>query len=207
MNKSTVEEQRWIVPPATSTPIRPVVQVKGSLLYNSYRQIVKCGHEAQYVALAGEAYAMMLRTTSSTAWVPVDVAQQHYSNVNAMQLAPEEIHLLAESAVTALNGIFLQTLSRASRVFGANAETALRMSVKVWPRLYDGGAVTVERDGPGAGTIHFHQLPLMRVPYFRLANGVYIRAVLRLLGDDVRVREGAHDAERLHYRYAVTWRP
>jgi hypothetical protein len=206
MNDSAVEDQRWIVPPAAS-PVSPVRHVKGSLLYNSYRQIVACGHEARYVALAGEEFVMMLRTTSSAAWVPADVAHQHYSNVNSMQLAPAEIQSLAESAVSALNGIFLQTLSRASRVLGANAETALRMSVKVWPRLYDGGAVSVERTGPGAGTINFHQLPLMRVPYFRLANGVYIRAVLRLLGDDVRVREGAHDTGRLHYRYAVSWRP
>jgi hypothetical protein len=199
------DQGRWIVP-LPATPLKTVRSVKGSLLYNSYRQIVESGHEAAYIHVAGEAFAAKLRTVPPTGWVPIDVAREHYANVDAMHLAPSQIRELAENAVKKLNGIFLQTIARASRVLGADAETAFRYATKVWPRLYEGGAVAVERVAHGLATIHVHGLSLMAIPYFRLANGIFFRAVLKLLSDDVRVREAPHDPARAGYQYIAQWR-
>jgi hypothetical protein len=196
---------RWIVAPPSSQPT-PIRNVKGSLLYNSIRQIIASGHYDRYLEVAGEAFATTIRTVPSTMWIPIDLAIRHYRTVDAMCLPPDAIRKLAGAAVESLNGIFLQTVGRASRAMGADAATALRLAAKVWPRLYDRGAIAIERTGERSGTIHLHGLPLLRIPYFRLANGIYFRAVVKLLTDDVRIFEGTDDEARKVHRYTVQWR-
>jgi hypothetical protein len=77
--------------------------------------------------------------------------------------------------------------------------------VRIFPRVYRGGAIGVELTDTNQGVITFVGVSLMRVGYYRFANSVYVKSAIRLMSGDVRVTEGTHDEAKLTYRYLVRW--
>ncbi len=195
----------WLVPLPPANEITPVTEVKGGLLYNSFRFLRENGLEKDYEAIAGPELTRIVRETLASAWVDVDVARRHYETIHSLQLPPEKIVALADNSVRVLNGVFLQTLGRAARAAGFDARTALKLVVRIFPRVYRGGAIGVELTDTNQGVITFVGVTLMRVGYYRYANGVYVKSAIRLMSGDVRVTEGTHDESKLTYRYLVRW--
>jgi hypothetical protein len=195
----------WLVPLPPADHIPPVKEVKGGLLYNSFRFLRELGLEKDYEAIAGSELTRTVSATLSSEWVDVDIARRHYETIHALQLPAEQIRALADNSVRILNGVFLQTLGRAARAAGFDARTALKLVVRIFPRVYRGGAIGVELTDTNQGVITFVGVSLMRVGYYRFANSVYVKSAIRLMSGDVRVTEGTHDEAKLTYRYLVRW--
>ena len=74
-----------------------------------------------------------------------------------LQLPTEQINALADNSVRILNGVFLQTLGRAARAAGFDAKTALKLVVRIFPRVYRGGAIGVELTDVNQGVINLRR--------------------------------------------------
>jgi hypothetical protein len=159
-----------------TSPQGPVVlSVRGSLVVTFLRSLREGGYFDQYVELLPAEHREALVQASAVSWLPIDLVVEHCRACD--QLGLSESQLLALGASTA-EGMATTTLSALMRTAGATPLTMMSTSfARVWDRTFEGGRVSVRRNGPKDCVLEFSGMPLASSPYYRLTSRGFYQAL------------------------------
>jgi hypothetical protein len=161
-----------IVVPLRTSPhdITVVTRVRTTLVHSSRRALEKRELLAPYSARLTSAERSALENVMPGRWLATDLAMAHYRAVDALQL-PLSVQLaLGGSVADIIQGTLVATLLRmASQGLRLTPWTGVNQYARIWDRLFMGGDLMVEKLGPREAVVTMYKLPLLGIPYFRVA--------------------------------------
>lgn len=166
-----------------------VTHVRGTLIASSLQTLRELGHFARYEALLAREYHDSILFSLAMSWVPVEVATAHYQACDALALDRSQLASMGTIVSKRYADSFFGTILRTSRQAGLEGPwLALRSLGRIWDRIYQGGAILVDRTGPKDAYLEKRGLPLAQIPYFRSAFAAWMVAIGELLVRKMHVR-------------------
>jgi len=180
-------------------------RVKSTLLVGSLRALRLRGHGDAYLAHVDPHVAETLSAIGVPQWLPIEVAEAHYSACDALGLSHDEMMKIgAVVAPTAASGV--RVILRAAATTGATPWTALERAPTYWGRMYDGSSLSVTKTGPKDATIVIRRNSLARYEYWRTGLRGIIVELARALSTAAFAREvGAHAVVHDSVTYSLSW--
>jgi hypothetical protein len=164
----------------TPRPHSPLRNVRSTLLVVSYRAVQKLGREEDYLrALPLEHRGTVVGAVAGT-WVPVDGALAHYRACDALGLSYDAQVEIGRSVGVHLRGTLFGTVMNISKEMGVTPFSVIPSVPRLWPRIFDGSAMSIQALGPKEARLNIMGLPLADVPYFRNALRGQIMGMLDL---------------------------
>jgi hypothetical protein len=183
--------------------MRPVTEVRSTLLQSSLGSLKNRGHFERYLTLIDPTYRQLILQSIAPEWLPIAAGMAHYDACQRLELTNSELIDLGEDVGARIQGTFIGTIVRKARTVGLTPWVPLAQFQRLFERLMQGGGVALYRTAPKDCRIEVFQLPLGRFPYFRSAFCGVIASGIKLGGGRaVTVRAASErDAEsRLVYR-------
>jgi hypothetical protein len=200
MRMSQPATGEWVLPLPPAGELLPVTHVHGSLLATSRERLHSVGRLSDYERLLPPPARSLLNGALTTIWLPLEIADDHYSAIDRLGLSEPEITRMADVAAERLSGAFMQTLSSLLRTTGLTPWDIVPFYGKVWRRLFVGGALSIIKEGPKDARITVSAHPLLKHRYHRIALSRHLvigvqllvatRAYVRDLGADALAGRG-----------------
>jgi hypothetical protein len=186
--------------------LRPVTEVRSTLLASSIGTLRSRGHFEAYLARLDPAYRDAILGASRPAWFPIAVAVAHYDACDRLELSVEEIQLMGWSVGARIETTFLHALAKGAQALGVTPWKLLGNFQRLWARVLQNGSVSVVRTGPKNGFVEARGVPLARFQYFRIGfAGVVGRAIEFGGGQAVRVSVNGFDGEKGEISVVASW--
>ena len=182
----------------------PVTQIRGILLTSSQLSLREQGLYDAYAKKLAPEHRDAVLSFVATQWVPVSVAFAHYRAIDALDLPPGAMDAMASSVAGRVQGTILGSVLRAAKSVGVTPWSVATQYPRVCERLFIGGAVAVYKSAPKDALFEVHELPLIDVPYFRLACAALHRVALGLFAHRVFVSE-VPGSTASRYVIRVSW--
>ena len=188
------------------TSLRPVTEVRSSLLQASVTTLRARGHERAYLEHLDPKYHEAALATGGPPWLPIDAAIAHYAACDRLDVDAEELRILGWSVGDRLQGTFMNGVAQGAQAIGVTPWKLLGHFQRLWARVFQHGSIAVGKSGPKDGIVEVRGLPLARFLYFRTAfSGVIARAIEFGGGRAVHVSVVRFDAERGEITFAAAW--
>jgi hypothetical protein len=170
--------------------MQPAKHVRSTLITSSLTALRKRGYMPAYERLVPASHKEILLSCIAGVWLPIATGVAHYRTCDALSLSEKEVYEIGMDVSVQVQATFLGTLSKMARSAGVTPWTGLAQFQRLWDRVLDGGGVEVRRVGPKDAQVEVVALPLVDVPYFRLAFRGFIVAgcsmfATRVYGRDV----------------------
>jgi hypothetical protein len=203
---SSRSTERWVVrlpPDASSAP--PVTHLRGSLVVSGRGHLRATGAFGAYEANLSSDARAELEGVIAASWLPIRLAHAHFEALDRVGLDESTIVQNTNATATKLHGVFLTTAVKALGGAGATPEFVLAMADKLWVRLFQGGAVGVQKAGPKDARVVILGDPLVRYRYHRVGFRVHIAMALRHFTHQSYVREESSDLDRATISFLLQW--
>lgn len=201
----TTAKEDWVLP--FSLPrdrIAPATRIRSTLVASSLQALRERNLLDAYASgLPNEHRDAVLHSVAGS-WLSIDAGIAHYRAMDALCLLPTEIHEMGRSVAAKVQGTFLSTLAKLATSTGVTPWTPLAQLDRIWARVFIGGAVGVLRRGPKEAHCEIVGLPLLDVPYFRIALRGLIGGGLELFASKSYVTEIEKAAARRTV-YRLAW--
>jgi hypothetical protein len=160
-----------IVVPLRNAPhqIPPVIRVRTTLVHSSRRALDNRSLLGAYTALLPSGARAALEHLVPGRWLDIDLATLHYRAVDALKLPISEQLALGSNVAELIHGTLMGTLLRMAGGLGLTPWTGVNQYARIWDRLFIGGDLRVEKHGPREAVVTMYRLPLLSIPYFRVA--------------------------------------
>jgi hypothetical protein len=184
------EEVEVIVPlPQPRERIAFPKQIRSTLLVSSLRSIrARNLFDAYYAGLDPPWRKPILESVAGS-WLPLEAGMAHYSSCDALGLSVVEQVAIGREVGDRIQGTFLGTMIRAAKVSGATPWTVFPYTMKLYERLFDGGACWVVKAGPKDARLEIVANPIVSITYFRNAMRGVWQAALELFCQKTYVAE------------------
>lgn len=167
--------------PLRSSPhdITPVTRVRSTLVHSSRRALETHGLLGAYTERLSLTDRAALEHLAPGRWIGIELAMAHYRAVDALRLPVSEQVALGGNVAGIIQGTLVATLlGMASRGLGLTPWTGVNQYARIWDRLFMGGDLMVEKLGEREALVTMYKLPLLGIPYFRVAlRGVQERGL------------------------------
>jgi hypothetical protein len=148
---------------------RPASQVRSTLVTTSIQAIRAHGRFDDYAKLLPAELRATILTVVAGVWLPINVAEGHYSACNELGLSPQEQFAIGQEVGHRVQGTMLGLLVRTAKQAGLTPWTGLGQSTKLYERLFQGGSVRVVKLGPKEARVEMVNNRLFAFSYFRNA--------------------------------------
>lgn len=156
--------------PASIDRIGPITAVRSTLVSSSLQAVRNRGLNDQYFAVLNPALHDEMRTMVAGTWVPIDIAREHYLAMDAIILSQDDRIGIGREVADKVQGSLLGTLARLATGAGVTPWAGLGAMHRLWDRIFQGGGVSVIKNGPKDAELHLAQFSLMDIGYF---NGAF----------------------------------
>lgn len=192
-------------PPTSRQATPPVDAVRAFVFLSGLRWIRDNGHDERLWQLIPPRFHDWDSDVGVTDWVPIDVALEIYSALDALALPVPEQMALGRYVALANNGVIVSTVVRLAGKMGISPWTALARLHGVWLRNNRGGAVAVYRLGDRAARLEFWSVPFASSDFFRTSLRGSIAAGLEPFAGTIRVTEMVECLEHDSFAFRVAW--
>jgi hypothetical protein len=159
----------------------------------------------EYERLVPAAHKETLLSCIAGVWLPMEIGVAHYATCDALRLSTEEVYDIGMDVSVQVQATFLGTLSKMARSAGVTPWTGLAQFQRLWDRVLDGGGVEVRRVGPKDAHVEVVALPLVDIPYFRVAFRGFIVAGCSIFAAKVYGREVSTTGSKGAVAYRIAW--
>jgi hypothetical protein len=189
-----------IVVPFTRPPIEiPICSsVRSALVTTSLHAVRQRGRgDAYFEALPATSHNA-IRALTAGEWIDIELALAHYRALQSIVPIEAEQVAIGREVADRIFRTFVGTLARLATSAGFTPWTGLTKAATLWDRAFRGGGVSVTKLGPKEARMEVVKLPLLDVPYFRIAFRGAILANCELLSKrQAFVRELKHGAHAI----------
>jgi len=176
--------------------------VRSTVLLSSRAALQETGHFEAYERLLWDTDRTTLREMIAGVWVPLALAQGHYTACEALGFAPQKQHAMGLVTGRRANGTLLGTIARLAKSVGVTPWALLEQLPRFWSRGFDGGSIAVQKLGPKEARVVLTEQPLVRFAYFRNGLAGTAQEQLKPFCEDARVRvERQVNTTTAHYLY------
>jgi hypothetical protein len=169
--------------------MRPVSAVRSTLIQSSLASLRNRGHYDRYLKLVDPHLRERIVETIAPEWLDMDVARAHYEACEALALGQEEVLEIGEGVGERIQGTFIATSVRRTRVLGLTPWEPLAQQQRLWDRLMTGGGIGLVRTAPNEARVELCLLPLAQYAFFRGSFSGTISAAIKLgAGRNVNIR-------------------
>lgn len=185
--------------------IAPLSAVRNVVIQASLAELKKHGHYDRYTTLIAPAsLAQLLDLAIAPSWIPVQLALDHYDACERLQLNESQFEELGRSVGDRVQDVALVTTKGVTD--GRDLWQSVHALHRMWPRLFQGGAVQVVKVGPKALIMEERGFSLNRFHYYRVAHVAAVRATHAALGTQISsVRLVSHQPARDELVVRVEW--
>jgi hypothetical protein len=150
--------------------IDPVRSVRSTLLSGSIQALRARELLDQYFEELPREHHDAIRSMVAGVWVPLDLAQAHYSVLDRMITSEQQQLEMGRDVADRIHRTILATVARAATGAGATPWIALGMFPKLMERTFVGGGVSITKISPKDARLEVVRLSLLdSSPYFRNA--------------------------------------
>ncbi len=144
-----------------------VTELKSTLLVSSVQSLRERGLFERYRANLSPANAEAIPLTVVGLWLPLEVAIDHYTAVNALGLTYAESAQAGAVVGVKIQATLLGTVARLARTSGVTPWTVLAQFQRLFERIFKGGGTRIVKLGPKEARIDVSGLKLAVFPCFR----------------------------------------
>jgi hypothetical protein len=172
------DESVVVALPMPRERIAAPTHLRSTLIASSLRAIRSRGLEGAYLKSIDPLWKDMLLESVAGVWLPIEAGLAHYFACDALPMGTPEQILIGREVGDRIHGTFLGTMIRTAKNAGVTPWSAFPYTLKLYERIFDGGACAVSRVGPKDARMEVVANPLFRFPYFRNAmRGVWQCAI------------------------------
>jgi len=175
--------------------VQPVHAVRGTLLAASRAQLRAAGLFDAYADHLSKSVRQELDAFVAASWLPMELAHAHFSAIGALDLDPATIAASTAPVAERLHRVFVSTAFQLLKAGGLTPWAILPTAVKVWDRLFLGGAIGVQQIGPKDGRVVIAGSSLVRHTYHRIGLRMHVQFVVGLASERAHVREVSCDPD------------
>jgi hypothetical protein len=183
----------------------PVTHIRSTLITSSLTALRRRGYMPDYERLVPAVYKETLLSCIAGVWLPMETGVAHYRTCDALGLSAAEVYDIGMDVSVQVQASFLGTLAKMARSAGVTPWTGLAHFQRLWDRVLDGGGVAVHRVGPKDAHIEVVALPLVDIPYFRVAFRGFIVAGCSIFSTKVYGREVSTTRSNGAAAYRMAW--
>ncbi len=147
----------------------------------------------------------ILREMIAGQWVPVANVFEHYAACDALMLSRATQQSLGKTNSLNMSGTLLGTLARIARAAGTTPMTMIDQMPRFWSRVFDGGSIVAERQGPKDVEVRVTADPVLRSEYFRHGLMGAAEMILSLAATRLYIRVKNFDAQQGWVVYLAQW--
>jgi len=167
MEDATLNGEQYLAPPSFPPgAVPPLTRVRGSVIASSLNAAREAGREERYFDALDDGVEMQIRTLVTSAWLPVDVAMEHYRAMDTLGFSSSEALKNGRYVVDRMEGSYIATVIK-----GLGKQVGPIPLLKRAPssrgRMLDGGDMAVIVDGPKDVRIEMIATCLARYEYVR----------------------------------------
>lgn len=164
----------------------PLVAVRRMLVHSSIAELGASGLYERYRELIEGGSLERIRELIGPGWMPVELALEHYSACDRLQLSDKTIH---EAGIRAGD-----KMGSALLVAGAQPQVEekdrspwplLQAFARMGRRIYDGASAQYVKTGSNALRIEYYGNPLFAFHYYQVAHCGFLRQAFRSLSVEV----------------------
>ena len=191
-------------PPASSAVL--ATSVRTTVLLSSLRGLRARSLFTPYMGkLAPRSHEAIL-SISAAQWLPIQVACDHYSACDALDLPRSSMLAIGEESGLLLNqtalGVILKLSTSAT---GVTPWPAIAQSRSLIARTWQGTSIAAFKLGPKEARIEWVAQPCATSEYFRIAFGGFLNGLLSLFCRKSFVRESPAQCSATAVAYRCSW--
>lgn len=199
-------------PPEVVVPLRnvpdaipPVTRVRTTLIQSSRRALGERRLLGAYVAQLAASERQALDQLIAGRWLSMDLALAHYRAIDRLALPTSEQVALGSAVGTHIQNTLMATLLRMAQGLGLTPWTSVHQYARIWDRLFIGGDLLVEKLGEREACVTMYNLPLLEVPYFRVALRGLQEAGLSAIYSWKKIHVSEVGVMGLSVKYRLAW--
>lgn len=199
-------KEDWVLP--FSLPhdrIASVTRIRSTLVASSLQALRERNLLDAYASRLPQEHREPILQSVAGSWLAIEAGVAHYRAMDDLGLMPTEIHEMGRAVAVKVQGTFLSTLAKLATTTGVTPWTPLEQLERIWGRVFLGGAVGVLRRGPKEAHCEIVGLPLLDVPYFRIALRGLIGGGLQLFASKAYVTEVDKRSVPQRAVYRLAW--
>jgi hypothetical protein len=173
---------------ALPVPVRPVSQVRSSILLVSLQALRQRGYIDQYRQTLPQSAQAEIFSLAGPRWVSIELARAHYRTCDALPLLTAERMAIGAYNAERLQKGWLNVLVRMSRDAGVSTWTVLRKGGELVAQAWDGGGLEIRKVGPKDAYVAWYQQPLFESEQFTVGFNGMLQALLGLYASRVYVK-------------------
>lgn len=188
--------------------VEPTHKARGMMISNSILMLRERNLFDRYQANLPASRRDEVIATTPGSWVPIEIADLHYSACEKLGLGEAAQFELGHAAGLRIRSAVLASIAKVARAMGMEAWSAFKQYPRAWARLYMGGGVGVTRLGFKDARIDVVGFTLARIPYVRNGFRGTNQAGFELFSNDVQMKElfvGGDKATSDAFAIRVTW--
>lgn len=184
--------------------VEPTHKARGMMISNSILMLRERELFDRYQAFLPPSKREEVIATTPGSWVPIEIADLHYSACQKLGLSESEQFELGHAAGLRIRSAVLASIAKVARALGMEAWSAFKQYPRAWARLYMGGGVGVRKLGFKDARIDVVGFTLARIPYVRNGFRGTNQAGFELFSDRVEMKEveASDDAFAIRVRWS-----
>ena len=164
--------------PVPRERLEVATEVRSTLIASSLQSLKARGHWERYTELLPEEHKSTILHCIAGEWFPLAVGFAHYETCDRLGLTIEQQREIGEDVSRRIHETFLGVVLQMAKGVGVTPWTIVPKANQIYGRILRGGGVQVTKLGPKDASIEVAKLPLLEVPYFRVATcGIYQSAI------------------------------
>lgn len=164
----------------------PLVAVRRMLVHSSIAELGAAGHYDRYRELMQPGALERIRELIGPGWMPVELALEHYSACDRLQLSDESIHEAGTRAGDKMGSALLVAGAQPQvEVKDRSPWPLLQAFARMGRRIYDGASAQYVKTASNALRIEYYGNPLFDFHYYRVAHCGFLRQAFRSLSVEV----------------------
>jgi hypothetical protein len=186
--------------------IRPVTQVRSTLIQSSLASLRERGHFARYEALIDPAERDAVLGTLAPVWLPIATGMAHYRACDGLGLDEQELRAMGQSVTERIQGTFMRSITQSAKAVGMTPWPLLEQLKRVWSRLFVEGSLALWKVGPKDCLVDMRGLSLVEFDYFCSAICGVVQGGIGVAGaKTVHVRVQERDVARASLTLRAAW--
>jgi hypothetical protein len=146
--------------------IRPIQNVRSTLLQGGLASLFEAGLKDAYLAVVPPEVRSVLESAVAGMWIPVETALGHYLACDRLGLSSESVVAIGRGTFERTKGLLLGTAVGLAKSVGVTPWSLVPHMQRFWLRGNDGGGVRAVKLGPKEVRIEVVATPLFRSRYY-----------------------------------------
>jgi hypothetical protein len=199
-----IETEEIIVPfPCAREKIVPPTHVRSTLVASSLRALRERRLFDAYTAALDPEWKNAILESVAGVWLPMEAGLAHYRACNTLPLSLLEVVAMGREVGDRINTTFLGTMIRAAKGAGVTPWAGFPYALKLYERLFNGGACSVGKIGPKDARMEVAGNPMVSISYFRNAMRGVWQGGIELFCQKAYVTELART--ETSYKVKISW--